>query len=328
MKLGLDTFELNGILDWTQVATRYSFGWIKATESISSDMLFLDNWSKASALCGAYHFFRPVPPGEWQYQDPALYIHNCVSTFLQLLGGNLGAQPPMLDLEVADNLAGNLVLARAKAWLEECMARTGVTPAIYTGPSFWKEIGGESADWAKDYPLALASYPFENDADYEVKAQAVLNGTRAVPEPVPPQPWTAATWIQWTGRAPKSLLPGYPTVGNWANTFDAYLLVEPPGPASQTGTTSQPGTSQTGPTSQPAGPAQPGSAATYQVTGAAQLNVRAGPPDATGNLNPTIVKILNQGDIVQVVETTNGWAHLSAPVDGWCNAKYLVLGSE
>lgn len=307
MKLGLDTFELNGILDWTQAATRYSFGWIKATEGITSDMLFLDNWPKASALCGPYHFFRPVPPGEWRYQDPGLYIHSCVSTFLQLLGGNLGAQPPMLDLEVNDNLTGDLVLARAKAWLEECKARTGVTPAIYTGFSFWKEIGGESANWAKDYPLALAFYPFENDADYETKVQAVVNGTLAVPEPVPPKPWTAATWIQWTGRAPTSLLPGYPTVGNWANTFDAYLLIE-----------------QTGPTSQPAPVSQPGPAAAYRVTGALQLNVRAGPPDASGNLNPAIVKILNQGDVVQVVETTNGWAHLSAPVDGWCNAKYLA----
>jgi lysozyme len=143
MKLGLDTFELNGILDWTQVATRYSFGWIKATDGISSDILFLDNWSKASALCGAYHFFRPVSPGDWQYQDPAVYIHNCVSTFLQMLGGNLGAQPPMLDVEVTDSLTGDLVLARAKAWLEECQTRTGVTPAIYTRSSFWKEIGGD-----------------------------------------------------------------------------------------------------------------------------------------------------------------------------------------
>jgi len=313
MKLGLDTFELNGILDWTQVATRYSFGWIKATDGITSDIVFLDNWPKASALCGAYHFFRPMPPGDWQYQDPAFYIHTCVSTFLQLLGGNLGAQPPMLDLEVTDSVTGDLVLARAKAWLEECRSRSGVTPAIYTRSSLWKEIGGEGADWAKDYPLAQASYPFEADVDYEAKAEAVVNGTRVVPTPVAPKPWTVATWVQWTGRAPKSLLPGYPMVGNWANTFDAYLLVEPPGSASQPG-----------PTSQPTSTTQPGSTVSYRVTGAAQLNVRAGPPDANGQLNPIILKILNQGDIVQVVETANGWAHLSVPVDGWCNAKYLA----
>ena len=149
---GIDVSVYQNPVDWVTVANSgiyYAFA--KATEGetfVDSD--FATNWAtmrSVGIIRGAYHFFRPG-------KNPLTQANLFLKTLTGLDGGDL---PPVLDLEVLDNLAPNVVLDRASQWLKAVEAATGRRPIIYTFPVFWEERLGNPTQLA-NYPLWIANF--------------------------------------------------------------------------------------------------------------------------------------------------------------------------
>ena len=74
----------------------------------------------------------------------------------------------------------------------------------------------------------LAVYPFDNYTDpaqYLAAITDIMTGARQLPTVGVPAPWTQADYVQFTGRAPIRLIPGYATGANWAKTADMGIVV-------------------------------------------------------------------------------------------------------
>ncbi|KAM3108643.1 GH25 family lysozyme [Phormidesmis sp. 146-33] len=150
---GIDVSYYQGDIDWPTVASQGVFyGFAKATEGASSsDPSFAKNWAgmKTFGLVrGAYHFFRAG-------KDPIVQANN----FLQQIKGNYEPSdlPPVLDLEILDNLDAATVINRAAQWLTAIESATGRKPLIYTYPVFWEEKLGNTTRFSS-YPLWIANF--------------------------------------------------------------------------------------------------------------------------------------------------------------------------
>jgi lysozyme len=156
---GIDVSYWNSGIDWPKVrATGQRFVLVKATEGANySDPTFKDNWTGAKSaglLRGAYCFFHPNA-------DPAAQANLFINSVKAL---NDSAEiPHALDLEVADGMSPDKVVAGAKIWLDMVEQAFGRKPFIYSSVSFlgtsFVVMGGGPPDWAKNYPLWLAWYP-------------------------------------------------------------------------------------------------------------------------------------------------------------------------
>lgn len=156
---GIDVSKYQGTsIDWTKVAATKRFVYIRLSYSRSLDRQGATNWDnakKAGILVGGYHFFRNSTPVDKQ-----------VAAFLKIFQGDRkhdGSLPPALDLEwdkqgapVKTDAAKRDYIQKAHAWLEAVEAHTGQTPIIYTGPSFWAEIGNPTT--LEKYPLWVAKH--------------------------------------------------------------------------------------------------------------------------------------------------------------------------
>jgi lysozyme len=162
LPLGIDVSGYQPKVDWTQVAGGgISFAFVKATEGTTLvDHSFASHWAGASAarvLRGAYHFFRSRLDGRAQ-----------AHLFLAQLRSDPGELPPVLDVEVADGVAGSLVVAGVNAWLDVVTAELG-RPIIYTMPGFWNTLPvipgiAERADlwvanWEAKSPASVKGLP-------------------------------------------------------------------------------------------------------------------------------------------------------------------------
>ena len=147
----------------------------------------------------------------------------------------------------------------------------------------------------------MAVYPYDNYTSqiaYLAAIQGIMNGTRKLPTLSIPQPWTSATYVQFTGRAPASLVPGYAKEATWAQTVDLNIQIE----ALQL----------------PPSPIYPA----YQA--ASVLNVRKTP-----SMSGEWLGYLWVGTIIHVDtnDTSSGYSHFQPipafPVGGWVYSSYL-----
>lgn len=157
---GIDVSYWNAGIDWPKVrATGQRFVFVKATEGETySDPTFDDNWLGAKAaglLRGAYCFFRPKA-------DPGKQADRFIK-YVKSMNDD-GELPPALDLETNDGQPREKIIARAKIWLDKVEQAFGRKPLIYSTlyflQTYFSVSGGGPPDWARDYPLWLAQYPY------------------------------------------------------------------------------------------------------------------------------------------------------------------------
>ena len=115
-------------MDWSAVAASgVAFTFIKATEAATLvDPLFASHWAQAKqagVLRGAYHFFRPKVDAVAQARH-----------FLAQLT-HIGELPPVIDVELADGVAGAAVVHGVAEFVDVVAASIG-RPIIYTSPVF------------------------------------------------------------------------------------------------------------------------------------------------------------------------------------------------
>jgi lysozyme len=165
--LGIDISAYQENVDWPTVASQgVYYGFAKATEGeTSSDEKFARNWSgmrSVGIVRGAYHFFRPG-------KDPISQVNNFLRVVQTIEAFDL---PPVLDLEIMDNLSASVVIDKALRWLTAIEAKTGRRPILYTYPAFWEDKLGSPGQFAQ-YPLWIANF-----------------GTKT--------PFVPKTWRSWT----------------------------------------------------------------------------------------------------------------------------------
>jgi GH25 family lysozyme M1 (1,4-beta-N-acetylmuramidase) len=179
---GIDVSHWQGSVDWRAVAAAgYRFAFVKATEGRSrEDPTFARNRRQATAAglaVGAYHFARPDASAGDAVAE--------ANEFLRVARPAAGELVPVLDLEVAGPLGPGSLQAWVRTWLDRVRSATGVRPAIYAGPTFWRVHMADTTDFAS-YPLMLAD--------------------QAAPPSVPAHGWSGLGWTVWQwsvcGRVP------------------------------------------------------------------------------------------------------------------------------
>lgn len=153
----LDGYDIHGIdvshhqkeINWDSVASQgIHFTFIKATEGEThQDTKFAHNWSEANRVGlkrGAYHFFRPGVPGL-----------NQALNFIENVPIGLGDLPPVLDIEVTDNVSDVVVINRIRSWLQIIEKHYQIRPIIYTNQKYYKRFIAGNFD---DYPFWLARF--------------------------------------------------------------------------------------------------------------------------------------------------------------------------
>lgn len=195
---GLDVYDGQGTIDWTQVAASgRAFAFIKVTQgNYNTQSTLASYWSGAKAagiLRSPYHFFDPTIDGVTQAQY-----------FLAALAAQGGLQPgdlpPMLDIECPTSstqssadpnceYSGNsgwaptaTIAQGILAWLNAVEQGTGRTPIVYSYPDWFADVAFTDPTLAQ-YPLFIATY-----------------GTCANV----PAPWTSTVFWQYsaTGTVP------------------------------------------------------------------------------------------------------------------------------
>ena len=148
---GIDVSYYQGTINWTDVSNAgIAYAFIRTSDGSYQDPNFDSYWADSRAAGikhGAYHFFRPE-------SDPIAQADYLLSK----IGGKLEADdlPPVLDVEVADNISAANIAAGVKAWSDHVAAAIGRQPIIYTGMYFWQGSVG-NADMHAD-PLWHAQY--------------------------------------------------------------------------------------------------------------------------------------------------------------------------
>ncbi len=146
---GVDVSHYQSHINWYQVASEgISFGFVKATEGATiKDSLFCQNWTEmenAGIIRGAYHFFRPGTSAIAQAQH-----------FIEMVDLQYGDLPPVLDVEVLDDVNKDVMVARLKIWLEMVEEAFGVRPIIYTNMKYYNQY---LAEHFADHTLWIARY--------------------------------------------------------------------------------------------------------------------------------------------------------------------------
>ncbi|MEN3341689.1 MAG: lysozyme [Actinomycetota bacterium] len=147
---GVDVSRWNGPIDWLQVVgDGYSFLFAKATESTTFvDVTYAVNRLGTQGVglrLGAYHFARPAGAS-----DAAAVASATAQAdhFVDVAQPKAGDLPPVLDLEANGGLGRSRLARWAQAWLDEVLARTGVSGVVYASPAFWKSSLGDTTFFA------------------------------------------------------------------------------------------------------------------------------------------------------------------------------------
>lgn len=241
-KLGVDFFSLNGIPDDVdKMAEKYPYGWYQLSNGLTVNPIGRLAWLTYRKHYGGYHFWQPYPGGNWLYQDWKLYARECAELFLERMGGNYGGYSPLVDVETTVPqsyiTAKSLTLSQGLDlqldmlldFLDVVQRRTQMTPEIYSGYYIMTGLEANRRPELANYPLCLAVYPYDNYTDnfeYMTAIQGIMDGTRKLPKLFIPAPWTKAKHVQFTGRAPSYLIPGYTKESNWATTVDLSIEIE------------------------------------------------------------------------------------------------------
>ena len=177
---GVDVSHYDGTIDWVKAhAAGIDFAIMKATETTSYvDPTFATNWKgahDAGVIRGAYHFFRANADGATQ-----------ADWFLKTAGmPQPGDLPPTLDLETTDGVPVAQVAQVALAFLARIHDVTGVTPMVYTSPSFFDSTlmapaGFDSyllwvANWGVSCP-SIPQPPWNDWVIWQNSATGTVNG--------------------------------------------------------------------------------------------------------------------------------------------------------
>jgi lysozyme len=146
---GIDISRYQGKIDWKAVAEQnVSFSFVKATEGKElQDKFFCENWEgmkREGIKRGAYHFFRPRLSARTQAEN-----------FMKVVDMQYGDLPPVLDVELEENLSREEIVAQIHEWLYLVELKYSVKPIIYTHYKFYnKYIAGEF----NSYPIWIAKY--------------------------------------------------------------------------------------------------------------------------------------------------------------------------
>jgi lysozyme len=151
---GIDVSKYQHRIEWQDVqqmqvdGVKIGFCFIKATEGVSSvDSRFHRNWKGARNVGlprGAYHYFIPTRSGKEQAKN-----------FIDEVEIQPGDLPPVLDIEVLQDVNKAVLQQRVFEWLQLVEAKYGMKPIIYTGADFYTK---NLADKFSDYPLWVAHY--------------------------------------------------------------------------------------------------------------------------------------------------------------------------
>ncbi len=150
---GVDVSHYQKAIEWDTVATKQTldFAFVKATEGHDyRDSLFCRNWENLRRLGirrGAYHFFRAYGCG---YEQAA--------NFLQTVEMEPGDLAPVLDIELTDGIAPEILIEEARVWLDIVESNLGIRPIIYTNQFFYETY---LAGHFEHHPLWIARYSDE-----------------------------------------------------------------------------------------------------------------------------------------------------------------------
>ncbi|MCQ4618224.1 glycoside hydrolase family 25 protein [Corynebacterium sp. CCUG 59401] len=139
-------------IDWDSVkGDNQRFAFVKATEGTDFTDKSFHKFAQEAAdnglAVGAYHFARPARDASAQ----AHHFSNVVNT------GPQTALPPVLDLEVDEDLSPEELQDWTRTFMEIVESETGRTPIIYTYRYFWEEKMGDTDEFS-NYPLWLAAW--------------------------------------------------------------------------------------------------------------------------------------------------------------------------
>ncbi len=170
---GIDVSYYQERIDWNAAKNDgVVYAFIRVSDgSTFVDPRFQENWRNARAAGvkrGAYQFFR-------SNRDPIAQANLLLDQMGPLQPGDL---PPVIDVESTDGQSRATVARKVGEWVAHVEARLGVRPIVYTGPYFWRDNVGSSAQ--RNNPLWIAHY-----------------GTEC---PLTPEPWTRWTFHQYTDR--------------------------------------------------------------------------------------------------------------------------------
>ncbi|MCG8599744.1 MAG: hypothetical protein MI807_06345 [Verrucomicrobiales bacterium] len=130
---GIDVSHHNGHVNWDQVAAKYNFAFIKATEGSDwIDKRFSENWKesqKAGVLRGAYHFFSTTSSGQAQAKN-----------FIATVPKEPKILPAVIDVEFKpeqSRMTKEEFLFEFEIMRTELREHYGQEPIIYTDPKFY-----------------------------------------------------------------------------------------------------------------------------------------------------------------------------------------------
>jgi len=143
----------------TLAAHNYHFAFVKATESTNYTSSYYESqWQaarNAGFLTGVYHFAEPHD-STGAAQATYFYQHGA-----SLSGGTAGTLPPVLDIEAGnDGECSGMSAAQMISWISGFVTTlknlTGVTPLIYTNPTWWADCTGNTSSLASKADLWIA----------------------------------------------------------------------------------------------------------------------------------------------------------------------------
>ena len=146
---GIDVSGHTHEVDWQQVADAgYDFAFAKATEGVDlEDPQFASNWqamAEAGLVRGSYHFYVTE-------DDP----NDQAAFFIQTVTLEPGDLVPVVDVELIGHGTQTDWVDNLRIFLRLIEEHYGVTPMIYTSPSFWEAHLDDSFG---SYPLWIAEY--------------------------------------------------------------------------------------------------------------------------------------------------------------------------
>jgi GH25 family lysozyme M1 (1,4-beta-N-acetylmuramidase) len=149
---GIDVSKWQGAIDWDAVAgDGIAFAFIRTSHGLGIlDEYYATNWSEArrvGILRGTYQYFSPG-------DDAIAQADLLLDRMGPLEEGDL---PPVLDVEAADGMSADQIVAAIHTWSDRVEAGLGVAPIIYTAKYFWQDSVGAPDDFV-DQPLWVANY--------------------------------------------------------------------------------------------------------------------------------------------------------------------------
>ncbi|GEM_PF-1798816 len=299
----LDVSRWQGNVKWDQISPRPILVICKASEGVNYiDPTLAQNWTGLKALNirrGAYHYFHAD-------QDAAKQFANYEKAVAQAGGFQAGDLPPVLDVE---GLEGATIKVRhaasigIKTWLDKAQAFSGRTPIIYTSQYQWSFVldnRGGHPEWASNYPLWVAWYPYEPDKFSEPAPTAMPVGWKK--------------WAMWQ-YSKEGRIDGLDTIVDLdiiADWFASQLDQQPVPP---------PGGTPPPPTPSPE-PSPTPQAYHGTVIAPSGVNVRTQPNVGAKIVGALVKGTSVHGKSIKVISPNEAWLELREPMVGWCAIAY------